>query len=135
MNTQTKHSTEQAVINSRKFNLAPAPHAIKDRGDLSFTGWIPRDEFQTLDNWLPARLPEQLNQWGKERDMGAAMVEEIMALRQSDEVEALNAIQFALSASGWRVSGSGVESGFSESIAALAVAGMRALERGEPLYL
>ena len=40
-----------------------------------------------------------------------------------------------LSASGQRTNGGGIESRLSASIAALAIAGMRALERGESLYL
>lgn len=116
------------------FDLKPTARLINEREDLSFTGWIFRDEFQVMDNWLPARLPSQVGQWGLEYMAGKSMLEEVMALQSVDEAAAFEAMKFASSSPNWRTGGSGVESGFFDSIAALAIVGMRALAKGDPLY-
>ncbi|MBL3825183.1 MULTISPECIES: hypothetical protein [unclassified Marinobacter] len=116
------------------FDLKPAARSVNERGDLSFVGWIFRDEFHVTDNWLPARLPPQVGQWAQEYMMGKAMLEEVMALQGIDEAAAFEAMKFAVSSPNWQTGGSGVESGFFDSIAALAIVGMRALAEGKPLY-
>ncbi|WP_421862510.1 hypothetical protein [Marinobacter adhaerens] len=150
METQVKDSTTATRSHSPKgevscgqynqqwdtlaFDLKPAVRPIHEREDLSFTGWIFRDEFQVMDNWLPARLPPQVGQWALEYMTGKSMLEEVMALQGIDEAAAFEAMKFAASSPNWQTGGSGVESGFFDSIAALAIVGMRALARGEELY-
>jgi hypothetical protein len=116
------------------FDLKPVARPIHEREDLSFTGWIFREEFQVMDNWLPARLPPQVRQWALEYINGKSMIEEVMALQATNEAAAFEAMKFAASSPNWRTGGSGVESGFLDSIAALAIVGMRALAKGEDLY-
>lgn len=128
------HSGLDQKCDTQTFDLKPSPRLIKEREDLSFTGWIYQNEFQVMNNWLPARLPRQIGQWEREYMTGRAMAEEVMALQAEDEAAAFEAIKFAVSSPGWRSDGSGTESGFADSIAALAVVGMRSLAKGSRFY-
>jgi hypothetical protein len=102
------------------------------RDDLSFTRRVPNPshpEHPSIVNWLPERVPSQINQWNIEARQGEAMVAELHQLRQASEVEAFDAIWCALGCTGWRPGG-GAEHGFSHGIAALAILGMRAIAAG-----
>jgi hypothetical protein len=102
---------------------------ISSREDLSFTGRT-ANQHKHMINWAPARAQEQLDQWNINLEMGLALVGEVRALHQVNEDDAYHAIKFAMNDVNWKVGGSGVESGFAEGIAALAIAGMRALNAG-----
>lgn len=102
---------------------------ITSRADLSFTGCT-AEEHPRFINWAPLRAPSQLNQWNIEYQLGAAMLEEVRTLHAADEGAAYEALAFAINDPNWKVCGHGAESGFAAALAALAVAGMRALQAG-----
>ncbi|MFC0667967.1 hypothetical protein ACFSKY_09240 [Azotobacter chroococcum] len=103
--------------------------AITTRAGLSFTGYT-ADEDPRFINWAPARVPPQPNQWNIEHRLGESLLEEVRTLHAVDEVEAFEAIQFALMSPYWKTGGAGAECGFATGLAALAVVGMRALRAG-----
>jgi hypothetical protein len=105
----------------------------KSRDDLSFTARVHREDFPDhplLNNWLPVSVPTQENQWNIGRDIGLKMINELADLASDNEVDAFDAIQFAFNSPTWKVGGHGVETGFSEGIAALAILGLRHLALG-----
>ncbi len=120
--------TKRNVSSARK-----AERQAKSRDSLSFTARVPRKEFPDLPlliNWLPVSVPYQTNQWNKGRDLGLKMVHEVIDLAADDEEEAFHAMHCAFNERTWKVGGSGVEYGFSEGVAALAVVGLRYLATG-----
>ncbi|EPM73245.1 hypothetical protein A584_01806 [Pseudomonas syringae pv. theae ICMP 3923] len=105
----------------------------KSRDSLSFTAREHREDFPdcpALINWLPVSVPLQINQWNIGVDIGLKMIDELAELASESEVEAFNAIKFAFNSPNWKVGGHGVEMGFSEGIAALAMLGLRHLALG-----
>lgn len=109
-----------------------AKTAKKSRFDLSFTARVPygNSEPPRFTHWLPPVVPDQIDQWNKGRDLGLKMMDEIAELALDNEEEAFHAMRFACNERNWRVGGWGVEDGFAEGIAALAVVGLRYLARG-----
>ncbi|WP_328186878.1 hypothetical protein [Marinobacter sp. OP 3.4] len=130
----------QEEFSYAKTNLAPQldlripERNIECRDDLSFTGRVFSGKFTVMDNWLPPRLPTQIGQWHREKAMGYDMAGEIMRLREEDEHAAHEAMKFAFESDGWRTGGEGIECGFAEAIAALAIVGMRAIAGGAEMY-
>lgn len=105
-----------------------ATYKIAVRDDLSFTAR--EGHFNNLNNWKPVRPPKAPGDWHVGVAIGHQCAEEILRLAEESEKEAYDAIRFAFNAGGWRTNGSGVEFGFSEAIASLAVLGMRSLRNG-----
>ncbi|WP_213876137.1 hypothetical protein [Pseudomonas sp. dw_358] len=117
---------------ARKSRPRKAKMPTMDRDDLSFTGRVPDPEYPKhprIVNWLPPRVPLQINQWNVEKRIGAAMIAELMALQAADEQECFDAIWCALASPNWQP-GYGAEHGFSQGIAGLAILGMRAIAAG-----
>lgn len=116
---------------ARKKKASAAPSMTRD--DLSFTARIPcadASEPPRISNWAPAEVPYQKDQWSIGHAIGAKMIDELASLADVDEQEAFDAIRFAANAPTWRNCGHGVESGFSDGVAALAMIGLRYLSKG-----
>jgi hypothetical protein len=101
--------------------------APKSRNDLSFTS---RDAEGRLHNW--AVRHNQNDNWHDGILIGKRYFAEVAALARYSEKEAFDAIRFAMNASDWSSRGWGEEQGFSEALAAAAIAGLRVLRNGAP---
>ena len=125
-------STRKPLPKRKSSRQAPAKLPKKTRADLSFTALQPSPEGKHPDfiNWCPPVIPMQQDQWNKGRDLGLSLMTEIAALALDDEEHAFNAMRFAFNEHTWRTGGHGVESGFAEGVAALAVVGLRYMARG-----
>jgi len=110
----------------------PTPmRAIHSRKDLSFT----RRNEQTglFENWSVPHDPQAY--WGNGVAIGRNLFEEVEALAGADELEAFYAILTALMISPeWRTNGAGIETGFTEALAAVAILGIRAVYAGADRY-
>lgn len=129
-------SPRPLVKRKSKKQLKPEKKIVS-RFDLSFTALIHREDYPKhplLNNWLPIRVPRQINQWSIGYDLGEKMANELIELHGENEEESFHAIQFAFNSPTWKVCGHGEESGFSAGIAALAIVGMRYLQRGASPY-
>ncbi len=94
---------------------------IRSRDDLSFTK---RDEQGILINWEVQRHPKK--NWGADVEIGRDYFKEIIELANIDPREAILAIETAISSSPeFSRYGAGIECGFSEEIAKMAVYGIR----------
>lgn len=109
----------------------PAPlRVIRNRDDLSFTH---RDNEEAMMNWVVPHDPHAY--WEPSIKIGHILFDEVEQLAAADELEAFYAIVTAISISpGWSTHGSGIETGFSEALAALAILGMRSLRAGADRY-
>lgn len=103
--------------------------AIASRDDLSFTR---RDENGGMQNWSVPH--DQAACWHNGKQIGAHLFTEVEALAANDEDEAFDAICFAMNNPGWQPFGWGIETGFSESLAAAAIIGLRAIREGVVRY-
>ncbi|WP_300334013.1 hypothetical protein [Accumulibacter sp.] len=111
---------------------------IMSRDDLSFTR---RDDAGRLINWSVTHEP--LEDWGSKHAVGQSYLAEIAELAEHSELEAYNAVRFALSGScdfrrgesttfgntGW-----GEECGFAEAIARAVIDGLRARNGGQESF-
>lgn len=116
---------------AHKSKIAAAPSISRD--DLSYTARTPcadHPEHPRLSNWAPVEVPCQKNQWNIGHAIGIKMIDELASLADVQEQEAFDAISCAVNAPTWRNGGHGVESGFSDGIAALAIIGLRYLSKG-----
>ncbi len=106
--------------------LRPLPmRAIHTREDLSFTC---RDEKGCLVNWEVPHDPKA--KWGNGRLIGRRMFEEVEAMAATNELDSFHAMVFAMNSTNWNNCGAGIETGFSEAMAAAAILGIRTLLAG-----
>jgi len=131
----------KSVISKSKRPLPKSKRSIRPsmtRDDLSFTAREPNDDYPDhpgIVSWSPPAVPHQLNQWNVGADIGAAMVGELVKFCDIDERETFNAIWCALTSPTWGKSETnGVEHGFANGIAALAIVGLRFLAKGAQPY-
>lgn len=102
---------------------------IKDRRDLSFVGNCDQG---LNSNWSVPHDPN--GYWHDGVRIGNRYFAEVAELARVSEESAFQAIRFAMNSSGWSTRGSGIEVGFSDALARAAIAGLRALARGEPEF-
>lgn len=101
---------------------------IMTHDDLSFTK---RDDAGRLINW---HVPhDKTDDWGEKYAMGQGFIAEIAELAESDELEAYNAIKYALSGGDFR-RGDGEECGFAEAIARAVIDGLRRRNSGQESF-
>lgn len=107
-----------------------ATFGIKSRLDLSFTATS--DDAGIRSNWS---VPHDSNGYcGDTMPIGKRLFLEVEALAVIDESEAFDAIVFAITARDWNRTadgtGWGIELGFSQRLAELAIIGMRTVREG-----
>jgi len=101
--------------------LRDAKETIRSRDDLSFTK---RDEQGRLINWAVQHNPK--GNWHAGVELGREYFKEIVELANIDPREAILSIETAISCSPeFSRYGAGIECGFSEEIAKMAVYGIR----------
>lgn len=102
---------------------------ILKRDDLSFTS---RNKDDFILNW---DVPHDKNGcWHEGIKIGLQHFAEVAELASSDEYEAFNAMRFAMNNHGWKTGCWGIETGFSQAMAAAAIVGLRALKSGAAPY-
>ena len=116
---------ETANTQARNQPRALPMRDIRTREDLSFTC---RAESGCLVNW---EVPHDPNaKWGNGRLIGRRMFEEVEALALTNELDSFHAMVFAMNNPNWCNRGAGIETGFSEAMAAAAILGIRMLLAG-----
>lgn len=99
------------------------------RDDLSFTV---RNDAGSLCNWSVPH--DQEASWHSGLKQGGLLFSEVAALAFHSELEAFQAVVFALNNPEWKSTGWGIEQGFSQEMAAAMVVGLRALRAGAPRF-
>lgn len=98
------------------------------RCDLSFIRQCD-DGHGIESHWSVPHDPS--GEWDKAISQGRQFFAEVAKLAQANEEEALLALKLAAnSGDGWKTGGCGIEQGFSEALAEMAIVGLRATRLG-----
>lgn len=106
-------------------STATINRTIKSRTDLSFTNF---ESGGNACNWSVPHDNEAY--WHNDIKMGEYLFAEVAKLAENNELEAFDAISFAMNNPGWKTNGWGIEKGFSMGLAAAAIIGLRFLRQG-----